>query len=234
MSTVLDRPESRGALCRQLAQSQLSAGHVEAAVESFVQALQVDPAERDQATRLRIALADLGHTALAEPLVVALKSASERLYQRNVERLRLSPYVDYPQHVHLETLARCNARCTFCPSPTLARTGAKLGDEVIDKVLTDLQDIPSNLPFQLSPFKVNEPFLDVRLFDILEDIQGRLPNATLALTTNASPLTPKKLARLAAISPLRTLYVSFNDHRPDVYEQAMGIPYLRTVDRLDM
>jgi len=60
---------------------------------------------------------------------------------------------------------------------------------LISKIIEDLRDIPHTLPFQLSPFKVNEPFLDTRLYSILTQINERLPNASLTLTTNATPIT---------------------------------------------
>lgn len=231
MPDTLTQPA--GAIARAQAHQRLASGDIEAAVQAHVQALSQEPSNRETAHRLFIALTELGHDAQAERLATALSRASEVCYQQQVEGLRLTPYIDFPRHVHLETLARCNARCTFCPSPTLARSGTRLDDRLIDKVITDLTDLPDGLPFQLSPFKVNEPFLDVRLFDILDQIEHRLPMARLTLTTNASPLTPKKLARLADYSSLNKMYVSFNDHRPEAYEATMGLSYARTTARLD-
>src|SRR5262249_27338104 len=43
--------------------------------------------------------------------------------QVDLARLRRRPYLDYPQEVHIETLAMCNATCTFCPYPTMDRQG---------------------------------------------------------------------------------------------------------------
>lgn len=68
-------------------------------------------------------------------------------YQEKVERLRRTPYMDYPAHVHLETVALCPAACNFCPYPTLDRKGERMSDALLDKVLTDLQAIPATLPF---------------------------------------------------------------------------------------
>jgi radical SAM protein with 4Fe4S-binding SPASM domain len=155
-------------------------------------------------------------------------------YQMNVEKLRLSPYMDYPAHVHMETMSLCTAACNFCPYPTLDRIGTKMSDALIQKIITELKDIPAQLPFQLSPFKVNEPFLDTRLFDILKSINQELPNASITLTSNASPITAKNLARLAEIEKVGYLWISFNDHREKEYEETMQLPYKRTLERLDM
>ena len=148
--------------------------------------------------------------------------------------MRKSPYLDFPAHVHLETNALCNAACNFCPYPTLERKGVKMPDALIAKIIEDLRDIPSTLPFQLSPFKVNEPFLDTRLFSILAQINERLPNASLTLTTNASALTEKQLARLGRVRNLAYLWISMNDHRAAEYEATMKLPYRRTLERMRM
>lgn len=155
-------------------------------------------------------------------------------YQLNVEKLRQSPYMDYPAHVHMETFSLCTAACNFCPYPTLDRTGNRMTDALIQKIITELKDMPDNLPFQLSPFKVNEPFLDTRLFDILKTINHELPNASLTLTSNASPITAKNLASLSRIDKIGYLWISFNDHREQEYEATMQLPYKRTIERLDM
>jgi radical SAM protein with 4Fe4S-binding SPASM domain len=155
-------------------------------------------------------------------------------YQLQVEKLRRSPYMDYPSHVHMETLSLCTAACNFCPYPSLERTGTRMPDALIQKIITELKDIPNQLPFQFSPFKVNEPFLDTRLFDILQSINRELPNAQLTLTSNASPITAKNLARLGKIEKIAYLWISFNDHRQQEYEETMQLSYQRTVERLDM
>ena len=155
-------------------------------------------------------------------------------YQMRVEAYRQTPYLDYPAHVHFETLAKCNAACVFCPYPTMERKGTMMPDALIAKVIGDLQDIPSTLSFQLSVFKVSEPFLDVRLFDIIGDINAKLPNATITLTSNASPITEDKLAQLAKIKKCGYLWISFNDHREKEYEATMKLPYKRTIERLNL
>ncbi len=153
-------------------------------------------------------------------------------YQAQVARLRGSRYLDFPVHVHLETLARCNAHCSFCPSDKIERRGTRMPSELIEKIVGDLEAIPRDLPFQLSPFKVNEPFLDTRLFDILDLINRRLPNAEITLTTNASPLTEEKLRRLIGIRNIGYLWISLNERTPVEYERLMRIPFARTIERL--
>lgn len=155
-------------------------------------------------------------------------------YEVRILQKRHSPYMEYPSHVHLETMAYCNAACGFCPYPQLERKGARMSDALIDKVINELTEIPHSLPFQISPFKVSEPFLDKRLFNILQQINRKLPSASISLTTNATPLTEKKLNALAHVNNVAYLWISFNDHRENEYEQTMRLNYRRTRDRLDL
>jgi pyruvate-formate lyase-activating enzyme len=158
----------------------------------------------------------------------------ELLAQVELAKIRRSPYLDYPQEVHIETLALCNAACSFCPYPTMDRQGDRMPDELIDKIIDDLKAIPSSLPFNVSPFKVNEPLLDKRIFSVCEKIGTRLPNAQLRLFTNGSPLTPKMIERIAEIKKLNNLWVSLNEIDAAAYETLMQLPLDRTLRNLDM
>ena len=142
--------------------------------------------------------------------------------------------LDYPFAVHLETWTKCNAACNFCPYPTLDRKGNKMSDELLEKILTDLEDIPKDQPFYFSPFKVNEPFLDKRLLPLLEDVNLRMPNATLRLFSNGTPITEKKIDQLARLRNVSHLWISLNDHRPKEYAEIMQLPLERTIKRLDL
>lgn len=153
-------------------------------------------------------------------------------YHNNVLQMRRSPLLDYPMHVKLETYAQCNAHCDFCVYSDMERQGQMMPMEQIDKVLEDLQAIPRSMVFQLSPFCVNEPFLDKRIFSILEKIETRLPNAQITLTSNGSPLTDDNLRKLAKHN-INYLWLSVIDYRKDVYEARMGLDFERTLERLD-
>ena len=109
-----------------------------------------------------------------------------------------------------------------------------MSDALIEKILTDLEDIPREQPFYFSPFKVNEPFLDKRLLPLLEDVNKRLPNAILTPYSNGSPITEQKIDRLAKIVNVKQLWISLNDHRPKAYQELMQIPLDRTLRKLDI
>ena len=156
-------------------------------------------------------------------------------YQNQVEAMRKSPYLDFPAHVHLETNALCNAACNFCPYPTLERKRHQ------DARRAHHQDHrgPARHSRRTCPFSCRHSKSMSRF-----SIRGcsassrksteRLPNASLTLTTNASALTEKQLARLARVRNLDYLWISMNDHREAEYEATMQLPYRRTIERMRM
>ena len=153
---------------------------------------------------------------------------------RKAEMLRERNYLDWPVFVHMETIAVCNAACSFCPYPSLERRGERMPDALIEKIVGDLADIPPEVRFQLAPYKVSEPFIEPRLFDILALVNARLPNADISIITNASPLTEKKIEQLRAVKNMAYLNVSLNYDNAGEYESVMQLPFERTLRRLDV
>ncbi|HUI78503.1 MAG TPA: SPASM domain-containing protein [Bryobacteraceae bacterium] len=154
-------------------------------------------------------------------------------YRALLATRRDSRYMDYPFKVSFETLTLCNAICDFCPYPSLTRKGTMMSDSLIAKIIDECRSIPSDLPLQIVPLRVNEPFLDKRIFDICQHIGDTLPNATIPLFSNGSPLNPPNLSKLAGLENIALLVISLHDHRPDVYERVMGLPLARTLRNLE-
>lgn len=140
-------------------------------------------------------------------------------------------YLDQPSEVSIETRAVCNARCTFCPYPTLTRKGAELPDVLIHNLIDEMSSFTQ--PFAFSPFKVNEPFLDVRLISFLLTFEQKCKQGRLRLFTNGSPLTRKLADEIAALKRVEHLWISLNSCDPQEYESIMGIAFERTALKLD-
>lgn len=140
-------------------------------------------------------------------------------------------YLDWPHEVSLETFARCNAACTFCPYTTLDRIGEKMPDELIDAVIEELKQHPR--PFFFAPFKVNEPFLDKRLIPICRKVNEEIPRARLRLFSNGSALTDRHMTEVAGLRNVEHLWISLNECDPEAYRRTMGLEFDRTAANLD-
>lgn len=146
----------------------------------------------------------------------------------------LSPlmfYLTQPREVAIETLALCNARCTFCPYPTLDRKGTEMPMQLIERLIGEMSQFPA--PFYFSPFKVNEPFLDKRVIGICRHVNQQCPHASLRLFTNGQPLTPALVVQISELQNVEHLWVSLNSHDPDEYYKLMGLRFELTLKRLD-
>ena len=140
-------------------------------------------------------------------------------------------YLDQPNEVSLETLAFCNARCTFCPYPTLDRIGTKMPDSLIDRLVDEMAEFEE--PFSFSPFKVNEPLLDRRLIPLCRKVNEKVPLAMLRIFSNGTALTAANIDGIAALERVHHLWVSLNSHKKEEHEALMGISFDKVVHNLD-
>ena len=139
-------------------------------------------------------------------------------------------YMDQPAEVGLETISLCNAACTFCPYPTLERKGDKMSGWLLDKLIEEMMDF--KVPFFVSPFKVNEPLLDKRFYDICRTIEGATV-AYLRIFTNGAALVQRRVEEIASLERVHHLCISLNSVIPEEYEAIMSMPFDKTAKRLD-
>lgn len=99
--------------------------------------------------------------------------------------------------IQFETIQGCNRKCWHCPNRTIPSTGATMPEDLIDKILTDLEEM--DYRGSVRPYLMNEPFLDPRMPAIMAEIRQRLPKAFCVVNTNGQLLpiaTAKKLNAL--------------------------------------
>lgn len=155
-------------------------------------------------------------------------------HEASVRALRASPYVDYPVAVHIETLALCNAGCSFCQYPAMERKGDKLDGIAISKILAELASwLPRDHVFSLILSGVSEPLLDKRLPEIIAEANALLPSASVHINTNGTALTRDMLDKLLALK-IGALSISLNDHRPLPYQELMDLSFTRTLGAIEM
>jgi hypothetical protein len=152
-------------------------------------------------------------------------------YQNYLDQLHYR-CMDYPAVVSIETFAYCNAACDFCPYPNLTRKGDKMPDALIDKLIADLEEIPADHAFEINLSRVNEPFLDARIYDIATRITERLPGASLVFFSNGTPLNTGNIEKLSRLRRVARLNISVNEFEADAYEKSMQLPLEKTLDVL--
>ena len=116
-----------------------------------------------------------------------------------------------PRIIHVETRSRCNGLCNFCMANIRddPRKDQLMSDQLIGKVIHELAHLGySN---RLSFYNNNEPFLDNRLFDIIQKARIAIPLAYLEIKTNGRGINSQKVIELFNAG-LDTLYVNDYDY----------------------
>jgi hypothetical protein len=141
-------------------------------------------------------------------------------------------YMDYPRNIGIETVGRCNAKCRFCPQGELKRRHTAMPDDLFEKIIRDLQEIPTEIPTRIAPNMVNEPFMDKKMFARLRRINEALPTTRLAIFTNFNVLPRGFMDEFRRLRNLEVLNVSFNAANASDYRNVMGIDFARTIRHL--
>ena len=184
-------------------------------------------------TRSFRSIVESNHPDIAD---IELINSMKFFNAREIENQYIQPYHKYPKSVHLETQAICNAKCTFCPYTELSRKGEKMSMDSIYKIISDLERIPKSHNWILSPYKVNEPFLDERLDAILAMIYHRL-HCSIHLISNGNFIPDKSLEALHRLDKAfpRRLKITFslNTVNPTSYKELMKMNLEKTLANLD-
>lgn len=96
------------------------------------------------------------------------------------------------EYIEIETLNRCNGKCTFCPVNVNQpqRPYAKMTEELFKKIIQELESY--HYDGYINLFSNNEPYLDERILDWMKYTKKHLPDAKLIMYTNGSVLTMEK------------------------------------------
>jgi radical SAM family protein/iron-sulfur cluster protein len=159
-------------------------------------------------------------TLLPPARVVALRTARE--WRRWADGLSPELLVDmsgasmaakqalfrrYVKLVEIETHARCNRVCWFCPNSIVDRRRNRTATDVemLERVFTQLGEI--DYAAQIKVARYSEPLTNPHLPERIEQARRLVPKAQLAVVTNTDYLTPDVLARLRDAG-LNVLYMS--------------------------
>ncbi|MDR3223618.1 MAG: SPASM domain-containing protein [Methanobrevibacter sp.] len=98
--------------------------------------------------------------------------------------------------VEIETINRCNGRCSFCPVNKFEDTRKLkiMDEEMFNNIISQLKEIDYNGHIVL--YSNNEPFLDKRLIKFIKIVKQSLPDAYHSTATNGTLLTIDKFKKI--------------------------------------
>jgi hypothetical protein len=100
------------------------------------------------------------------------------------------------RNVQIATHSRCNANCIFCPyvESWHAEQPGVMSDAVWHRILTELSGprfFAGVNGGKVCPYLMQEPLLDPRIIDRIEDIFATFPETTVELATNGAALSKR-------------------------------------------
>lgn len=146
--------------------------------------------------------------------------------------LKRSKHMDFPAAYAIEMTGRCNAACTFCPHSQLERNHQTMAQDLFEKIVEDLKDVPKDLPFRVFTSVVNEPFMDKSFESRLHHLAESLPQAKLEIISNFNVMPKWVWDSLWDVPNVDLIRVSFYAAEKEEYEQGMKIDFERTVENL--
>lgn len=113
---------------------------------------------------------------------------------RKVEKLH-NEHVMF-RHVEIETINRCNGKCSFCPV-SIGNDNRKyeyMSDKLFESIVNQLSEL--NYSGKLALFSNNEPFLDKNIISRHKYARMKLPDARIHLFTNGTLLTVERFKEI--------------------------------------
>lgn len=130
--------------------------------------------------------------------------------------------------LQIETTNLCNGKCVFCPVPSMKRPRGVMEQDLFKKIIDDAAEVS---PEYVLPFLNGEPFLDKLIFQRIEYVNEKLPNAKVALYSNGNLLTEEKAEKLARLR-VHQVNFSINAMSEEGRRSIMGLGLLDAVENV--
>lgn len=116
---------------------------------------------------------------------------------RKADNLRKYGLIDVFQNVTIETQTNCTRTCSYCPISKHPQEWNKMNFSLWKKIINELNEI--NFSGNLFPNGYNEPLVDINMLKMIKYARTKLPNAFLAIYTNADVLTMESFYKFIKI-----------------------------------
>ena len=143
------------------------------------------------------------------PLTIMRKRATRR------------PIPRFPRTLQIQTVTGCQADCIFCPFGETFdfQPKGRMAPELFERIIAEAKRHGVR---RISPYLMNEPFIDKDLFRKIVYIHEQIPDSKVVVTTNGGLLTRERVDEMLDVGEaLHALYVSFQGIEKDAYEKTM-------------
>lgn len=131
----------------------------------------------------------------------------------------------------IETSSFCNAKCIFCPNPSLKRNKNIMKSDVFEKIIGRIKD--ENIKVSKFILCLNgEPLTDQQLFERIKRLKLEFTEAQVEFTSNFS-LADRETVDKIFDSGLDKIVCSLNSVDAVEYKEIMGIDYAVTIGNIE-
>lgn len=180
--------------------------------------------------RMALARARLRWNGLRNRLSDERDARTQRLAR--IEWRRRDPDLPPISNIQIQTHSRCNADCVFCPyleSWHAAHPG-RMSEELFTSILDQLRPFAPLIELgRVSPYLMQEPLLDRRIFDWIDRIYATFPGTMVEISTNGAALTARAAGELLRVLAGRRheIWVSHHGIDADSLDRVMRIDHRR-------
>jgi molybdenum cofactor biosynthesis enzyme MoaA len=144
-----------------------------------------------------------------------------------------NPATSAPDHIQIQTITGCNARCIFCPNGKTRRNipkGRRMDRDLYHSIVD--QSIEMGIR-RYSVYLMNEPMLDRELPERVAYITARIKKPQYVKVTSHGGLLTERMAKGLLDSGLSKLKISVQSLDAKTYRQIMGLPLEKTLKNID-
>ena len=138
-----------------------------------------------------------------------------------------------PDHVQIQTITGCNARCIFCPNGKTRRNiprGRRMDWDLYRSIVDQSVELGIR---RYSAYLMNEPMLDRELPQRIDYISARIKKPQYIKVTSHGGLMTEKMAKGLLDSGLNKLKISVQSLQPDTYRRIMGLSLEKILKNID-
>jgi len=138
-----------------------------------------------------------------------------------------------PDHVQIQTITGCNAKCIFCPNGKTRRDiprGRRMGWNLYRSIVDQCIELGIR---RYSVYLMNEPMLDRELAERVAYVSARIKKPQYVKVTSHGGLLTEHMAKALLDSGLDKLKISVQSLNADTYWNIMRLPLEKTLKNID-
>jgi ubiquinone/menaquinone biosynthesis C-methylase UbiE len=136
-----------------------------------------------------------------------------------------------PNEVYIEVTNHCQANCPMCPRKTMKRPLGFMPWKLFEEITEKLVQIEGK---GLTVFLhyMGEPLMDLTIPDKVKILKDKLPNSTIAISTNGALLNPI-ISKEIVESGLDVMTISIDAGKQSTYAKLRGFKLQETKDKIE-